>query len=152
VTKSFRAKKPFLAKHPAALAVYCSDGRFTEAVEELLHSLGHDRLDTLTMPGGAALLETTTATFSALEACRAATSFLVRGHSIEHVVLLAHEGCGFYRDRMRYDSPEAIVQRQHADLRAARDWILRTHGGVSIDLYYASVVDDRVAFSRVDDA
>ena len=43
------------AAYPDALAVYCSDGRFTRAVDELLAKLGHPRLDTLTIPGGPGL-------------------------------------------------------------------------------------------------
>ena len=50
---SFSPRMRFEATHPEALAVYCSDGRFTDAVEELLHHLGYTRLDTLTLPGGA---------------------------------------------------------------------------------------------------
>jgi hypothetical protein len=48
--------EPYDRTHPAALAIYCSDGRFTRAVERLLKSLGHSRLDTMTLPGGPALL------------------------------------------------------------------------------------------------
>ena len=62
----FLSITPYEPRHPKALAVYCSDGRFTQAVEELCHHLGHERLDTLTMPGGPALLNPWTA--SILEA------------------------------------------------------------------------------------
>ena len=44
----FQGRTAFHEEHPTALAVYCSDGRFTESVEELLRALGHERLDTLT--------------------------------------------------------------------------------------------------------
>lgn len=36
---AYVSKEKFEASHPDALAVYCSDGRFTDAVEELLHSM-----------------------------------------------------------------------------------------------------------------
>ena len=49
---TFQSSTPYEPSHPKALAIYCSDGRFTQPVEDLLHSLGHARLDTCTLPGG----------------------------------------------------------------------------------------------------
>jgi hypothetical protein len=46
-------------------------------------------------PGCPALFEVATADFSGVETVRVAATFLVRGHSIKHVVLLAHGGCGY---------------------------------------------------------
>src|SRR3954447_985255 len=97
------AKVPFDATHPHALAMYCSDGRFTEAIEELLHSLGHPRLDTLTIPGGPALLDLTSSNLDGVEVMRTAASFLIKGHAIKQVVLLGHDGCGYYKARFPYE-------------------------------------------------
>lgn len=117
------SKVPYDAKHPHALAMYCSDGRFTGAVEELLHGLGHARLDTLTIPGGPALLDLTSSTLGAVDVMRDAATFLIRGHGITHAVLLGHDGCGYYKSRYTYDSPEAMRRRQLNDLRQAARWV-----------------------------
>ena len=106
---------PFDAKHPHALAMYCSDGRFTEAVEGLLRDLGHARLDTLTIPGGPALLDLTSSGLGAVDVMRDAATFLIRGHAIKQVVLLGHEGCGYYKARYKYESTEAMRRRQLSD-------------------------------------
>ena len=106
------AKTPFDAKHPDALAMYCSDGRFTEAIEELLHGLGHARLDTLTVPGGPALLDLTSSNLGAVDVMREAATFLIQGHRIKRVVLLGHEGCGYYKARFPYESSEAMPLRR----------------------------------------
>jgi carbonic anhydrase len=140
----------FEESHPKALSVYCSDGRFTDAVEELLHVLGHPRLDTMTLPGGPALFEPTTADFAGLEAVRTAARFLVEGHAIEHVVLLAHEGCGYYRARCIGLDPRAIIERQVADLRSARAWFLRALPQVDVKLYFARISNEHVAFHVVE--
>jgi hypothetical protein len=145
-----RSRLAYQTEHPDALAVYCSDGRFTEAVEALLHALGYPRLDTLTIPGGPALLELTSGGFSAVETVRASTSFLIRGHAIKHVSLLAHQGCGYYRTRFAHDSPEYMLRRQMSDLRAAARWTASTHPGVQVESYYARVEDGVVVFDPVD--
>lgn len=141
---------PFDAKHPDALAVYCSDGRFTEAVEALLHQLGFPRLDTLTIPGGAALLEHSSASLAGVETVRQATSFLVTGHAIRHAVLIAHESCGYYKARLPYDSAESMLRRQLGDLRSAERWLRNDHPGVEVSKYYAWHATDGVEFELVE--
>jgi hypothetical protein len=147
----------FDQSHPDALAVYCSDGRFTEAVEGLLRGLGHPRLDTMTLPGGAALFEVRRSDFMGLETVRSAATFLVRGHAIKHVVLLAHEGCGYYRARSAGGDPERMREAQWADLRAAARWFRDAHPTVEVRLFYARIATPehgqgrRIAFDRVDE-
>lgn len=134
----FQGRAAFRAEHPTALAVYCSDGRFTDAVEELLRALGHERLDTLTMPGGPALLHTFAALLIEHEAAASAARFLIRGHGITRAVLVAHAGCGYYRARYAGESAERIDARQRDDLRGARDLLLGASPGLTVDLFYAT--------------
>ena len=150
----FQAQAQFDPQHPAALALWCSDGRFTGAVEELLTSLGQPRLDTMTLPGGPALLETTSSSLTGVDIAREAASFLIKAHAIKEVVLVAHEGCGYYRARYRYESPEAMHRRQLADLRSAARWVSGTHSGVIARCFFAAVTatehGPRVTFTPVD--
>lgn len=143
------SKVAFDKKHPAALAIYCSDGRFTDAVEELVHGLGHMRLDVMTLPGGPALLDLGSASFSALEAMRTSASFLVRGHGTQHVVLVAHEGCGYYRERYRFETPEEIVRQQLDDLRTAKTWLMGAHPDLKISLYFAKPEGGKITFQEL---
>lgn len=143
------ATHPFDAKHPHALAMYCSDGRFTEAIEELLRGLGHARLDTLTIPGGPALLDLTSSGLGAVDVMRDAASFLIRGHAITQVVLLGHEGCGYYKARYAYESTEAMRRRQLSDLRQAAHWVRGAHQGLAVATYFAIPEGSRVRFDEV---
>jgi hypothetical protein len=136
----FQSRAAFRAEHPSALAVYCSDGRFTDAIEELLHAMGHERLDTLTMPGGAALLHPFSARLIEHEALVGASRFLIVGHGITHTVLIAHAGCGYYRARYAGEEPERLEQRQREDLRGARAKLMAEHAGMKVDLFYARPV------------
>jgi hypothetical protein len=149
----FKAKSAFDKAHPAALAMWCSDGRFTRAVEELLASLGEERLDTLTLPGGPALLDTTSAGVGALEIVREAASFLIKAHATRNAVLVAHAECGYYRSRYRYESPEAMLRRQLADLRGAARWLTTAHAGLTVRCFFASFgagTESAVQFEPVD--
>ena len=140
---------PFDPKHPHALAMYCSDGRFTEAIEGLLRDLGHARLDTLTIPGGPALLDMTSSSLSAVDVMRDAASFLIRGHQISKVVLLGHQGCGYYKAKYAYESTDAMRRRQLSDLRQAAHWVRGAHEALSVVTYFATPDGDRVVFEEV---
>ena len=116
---TFVATSPFCASYPTALAIYCSDGRFTEAVEELLHHLGHQRLDTLTLPGGPGMLNPWAGSVLDAEHVMRSAEMLINNHGITEVVLLAHAGCGHYKLKFPGHSAAEIKQRQIADLLVA---------------------------------
>lgn len=145
----FTAKVRYDATHPDALAMYCSDGRFTEPVEELLRHLGHDRLDTLTMPGGPGLLDLFTGGVFDTETAKRAAGFLIEGHALRRVVLVSHQGCGYYRARMPNELPERVVARQLEDLAAAAKVLARAHPRVSVDAFFARAAEGRVRFDPV---
>ncbi len=94
---------------------------------------------------------TPTADICGIETVRVAASFLVRGHAIKHVILLAHEGCGYYRARNPYEAPPRIVERQISDLRSAARWFRANLTAVSVELFYTNVVEHTVAFRRVEE-
>ena len=142
-------KATFDKKHPKALAIYCSDGRFTDAVEELVHGLGHPRLDVLCMPGGPALLDLGSASFSALEAMRTSASFLIRGHLTKHITLVAHDGCGYYKERYRFETAEEIIKQQKDDLRIAAQWLAGSHPDLEIAMYFAKPDGSKIVFDEI---
>jgi hypothetical protein len=138
------------AEHPDALALYCSDGRFTNAVAELLRSLGYDRLDTLTIPGGPALLEMGSAGLMEVDALRKSASFLITAHHIEHVTLLAHQGCGYYKSQFSYEEAAQIHQRQLADLRSGANYLRAVHHKLEVACYFARPEGGFVHFDLVE--
>lgn len=139
----------FDPRHPSALAIYCSDGRFTGAVEDLCESLGHERLDTMTLPGGPALLTHWPADLSEVHVFSRATDFLIQAHAISHAVLLAHEGCGFYRSRCGALADAAIKEMQVRHLGVAHKALTWRHAGVAVACYYARVEDGKIVFDDV---
>ena len=147
---SITTKGPFEASYPDALAVYCSDGRFTAAVDELLAHLGHPRLDTLTIPGGPGLLNHKTSGYSDCDTFSRSAEFLIREHTITTVVLLAHAGCGFYGRKFPDLSADQIRTRQLDDLRLAERELLATHPRLRVEAFIAVPSGDHVRFDPVE--
>src|SRR5690242_16581668 len=96
--------EPFVSSHaydaarmPAA-AVYCSDGRYGEQMDEFLHvALGLPRYDRVAVPGGGACLASHLVTMREEHALERQLRFLITAHEIERVVLIAHQDCGYYK-------------------------------------------------------
>jgi hypothetical protein len=137
---------PFDERHPHALAIYCSDGRFTDAVELLVKSIGHDRLDTMTLPGGPALLCTAGAGLAEVDTVTRAAHFLIEGHAIAEVVLVAHQGCGYYRNRHAHLGASALEKMQLEHLAAAATSLLRRQPRLAVRRYYARVAEGSIYF------
>jgi hypothetical protein len=148
--KGILTRVDFQSSHPDALAISCSDGRYTRAVEELARWLGHERIDTLTLPGGPALLNGWSASWSDGDTVSRATAFLVHGHGLRRAILVAHEGCGYYRAREPSRPPEQIRAHQLDDLRTAASALRRAYPALEVDLFFAHrAPDGKIAFMTV---
>ncbi len=115
----FQSSVPFDANRIRAAAVYCSDGRFGEQFDDLLHSgLALPRYDRLAVPGGAASLANHFTAYREEDGVVEQLRFLINAHQLTRVVLIAHEGCAFYTERLRV-SPLQLETQQHEDLQKA---------------------------------
>lgn len=135
--------------HPTVLAIYCSDGRFTDAVEDLAQHLGHERIDTLTIPGGPALLNRWVADYLESDTISRAARFLIEGHHITEVLLLAHAGCGYYQARHGAMGAEFIAEQQLTDLRHAAGELQKAHPGIQVRLFFTRPRGSRIHFEPV---
>jgi hypothetical protein len=132
-------REPFDASHPPALAIYCSDGRFTNAVESLARASGHERVDTLTIPGGPALLCPAAANLSEVDTVGRAAQFLIEGDGTRHLILVAHQSCGYYRRRYARLPDAQIEKHQLEHLALASKTLVRRYPELVIERYYARV-------------
>ena len=135
--------------HPSTLAIYCSDGRFTHSIEDYCEDQGHERVDTMTLPGGPALLVSGTADLSEVHVFSRAAHFLIEAHAIKHVFLFAHAGCGFYRARCGRLADEAIRRLQLDHLLAAHAGLRRHFPALAVSCCYAAPDGDAVAFADI---
>jgi hypothetical protein len=122
-----------------AAAVYCSDGRFAPHFEAFLdHALGPLLCDRLAVPGGPASLGGRSGIPEESRGIREQLAFLVRAHAVERVILIAHEPCAFYRERLGIPD-EAQGPRQAEDLVEAARFVA-TLAPLQVDLHTAQVV------------
>jgi hypothetical protein len=120
-----------------AAAVYCSDGRFGEHFDDFLHnSLKLPRYDRLAAPGGAACLAGHFLAFREEEGMAEQLRFLVKVHGIQRVVLIAHQDCAFYTERLHV-SPPQIETQQREDMQAAVQRIGSLASGLQVDAFFA---------------
>jgi hypothetical protein len=139
----------FDPRHPSTLAISCSDGRFTHAIEDHCDDLGHERVDTMTLPGGPALLTSGPADLSEAHVFSRAAHFLIEAHAIKHVFLFAHAGCGFYRARCGRLADDAIHRLQLDNLHAAHASLRRHFPEVAVTCCYAAPEGASVTFTDV---
>lgn len=147
--KSYVSRVGYEHTHPTVLAIYCSDGRFTDAVEDLAQHLGHERIDTLTIPGGPGLLNRWVADYLESDVVTRAARFLIEGHHITDVLLLAHAGCGYYNARHGSLGPEFIAEQQLTDLRHAAEELKKAYAHLNVHLYFTRPHGARIHFEPV---
>lgn len=141
---------PFSAQRIRAAAVYCSDGRFGEAVDDLLHNaLALPRYDRLAIPGGAACLAGHFATYRESEGVFAQLRFLIDVHELERIVLIAHENCAYYTQRLHVSLLQ-LESRQRDDIRQAVRRVQSLSRSLSVEAYFARLrPGSAIAFEAV---
>lgn len=146
----YASKTKFDSTRIRAAAVYCSDGRFGEQVDDLLHNaLGLPRYDRLAVPGGAACLAGHFATFREDEGVAEQLRFLVTAHEVQRVVLIAHQDCAYYAQRLKI-SPLVLERQQRDDLEKAAERVYRFGRYLRVDTYFARKRRQQIVFERLD--
>ncbi len=146
----YRSGDRYDAARIGAAAVYCSGGRLGAQFDDFLHNaLLLPRYDRLAVPGGAACLAGYFETWKEEEAAVNQLSFLVEVHGLRRVVLIAHEACAFYTERLRV-SPLALLERQHEDLAKAVIRVRELRRDLEVDAYFVRVDTDAVIFEHLE--
>src|SRR5438874_2344665 len=84
----YASRVAFDERRVGAAAVYCSDGRWGEQMDEFLHEgLSLPRYDRVAIPGGAACLAGHTIAFHDRNALSRQLEFLIKAHALSKVVL-----------------------------------------------------------------
>lgn len=133
-----------------AAALYCSDGRVGEHFDDFLQNgLSLPRYDRLCLPGGPACLAGHPQAHLEEQGVLDELQFLVDVHKLKRVVLIAHQGCAFYKSRLELKEPR-LERVQRADLVRAAAFVHRVTGLSAIEAYYARLTEKRMEFEEVE--
>ena len=146
----YESAVPYHEARIRAAAIYCSDGRVGEHFDDFLQNgLSLPRYDRVALPGGPACLAGHEQAHLEEDGVVDELKFLVEVHQLERVVLIAHDNCAFYVERLDLrDRRLELVQR--ADLVRAAAYVRRVTGLDTISAYFARRAEDRVRFERVE--
>lgn len=133
-----------------AASIYCSDGRVGEQFDDFLQNgLSLPRYDRVALPGGPACLAGHPQVHLEEKGVVDELDFLVRVHGLERLVLIAHDNCAFYTERLELrDRRLELVQR--ADLVRAAAYARRVTGLDLVQGFFARRVGERIRFEPVE--
>ena len=143
---------PFVHERIGAAAIYCSDGRYGEAMDEFLHDcLGLPHYDRVAVPGGAACLAGHMLAMRERSALERQLKFLVESHGLSRVVLIAHEDCGFYKHNVHPSKfrQTPLEQLQFADLTAVAAALRCMHRDLEVDAFFARRLEAGIRFDPI---
>jgi hypothetical protein len=143
----FVSSTPFEPERVHAVALYCSDGRYGDAIDEFLHChLGLPNYDRLAIAGGPAWLTyRSSASLIQHGMVRDQLDFLVQAHGLRRAVLIAHYGCAYYLHRHMGDA-EAAFAIQIQDLHEAAATLGNWYSELRVETYVARAGGGHVEF------
>jgi hypothetical protein len=145
--ESYESPTPYEAIRIHAAAVYCSDGRIGEQMDDFIQQgLGLPRYDRVAVAGGPVCLAGHLLAFWEARGVEEQLRFLIGVHGLERVVLIAHEGCAYYRERLRL-APDDALPQQRRDLHKAAEVVRRM--GPEASAWIATISGTRVTFKPV---
>lgn len=146
---SFVSTLPYEAARIYAAAVYCSDGRIGDHVDDFLHNgLGLPRYDRVACPGGPVALSGRFQAFWDARGVEEQLRFLAQVHDVKTVVLIAHANCAYYLKRLSL-SANAVEAAQREDLAKATFTVSRVMPGATVRRYLATMTDTKIQFDAV---
>lgn len=146
----FESRLPYEQARIHAAAMYCSDGRIGEHMDDFLQNgLGLPRYDRIALPGGPACLAGHPEALAEEHAVVDELKFLVDVHALKRIVLIQHEGCAFYGNRLALEGRRLeLVQR--ADLVRAAAIVARVTKVDRIEAYFMRARPGAMALERVE--
>lgn len=144
--RSYTSALPYEAARVYAAAVYCSDGRIGDHVDDFLHhGLGLPRYDRVACPGGPVALSGRFQAFWDARGTEEQLRFLAQVHDVKTVVLIAHANCAYYLKRLSIPAGRLELE-QREDLQKATATVQRLMPGADVKRYLAQLAGEEIRF------
>jgi hypothetical protein len=146
---TFVSHVPYERERIHAAALYCSDGRVGDHIDDFLHNgLGLPHYDRVACPGGPVALADRFQAFWDARGIEEQIRFLTQVHDVKTIVLIAHEACAYYARRLSIP-PDRIEVEQKLDLHKATKTVERIAPFVTVKRYMARRHGEAVGFEVV---
>jgi hypothetical protein len=146
---SYVSALPYEAARVFAAAVYCSDGRIGDHVDDFLHhGLGLPRYDRVACPGGPVALSGRFQAFWDARGVEEQLRFLAQVHDVRTVVLIAHAQCAYYLKRLAI-AADRLDAEQREDLHKAAATVHRVMPGAEVKRYMAHLSGVEIRFDAI---
>ena len=127
------------------LAVFCSDFRFQAGIRDFLDNglRLKDKYDLLVIPGGPQALTLVEYLPKFSWAGWKWFRFLIEGHNLKRLVLIAHQDCAWYKSLpIHIHRSRTPRERQEEDMRRIHNSLEADFRGLNVELYYAGMSED----------
>lgn len=132
-----------------AMAIYCSDGRWGAAFDELCRRhLLVPRYDRWVVPGGPGCLIGRDGN-DVSPFVREQVDFLVQAHELERLILITHYGCGFYGHLLQKSADECL-ETQMNEMKQAAALLKGWYPQMLVQPFLAMISGNALTFHAVD--
>jgi len=136
-----------------AVVIHCSDHRFQASFREFLtEGLRLRSYALLAIPGGGHFISLEQLLPKFAKVGQQSLSFLVKRGKPRKIILIGHDDCLFFKDKLQFFFLEAdLNHKQFANLRRARNALLERFPGLPVEIYFAdAVADGSVQFLKIE--
>jgi hypothetical protein len=134
------------------IVIHCSDHRFRGSFHEFLtEGLKLDSYALLAIPGGAHIISMEQVLPKFAKVGWQSLSFLIKRGKPRRIVLIGHDDCLFFKERLQFFFLEAdFNQKQFASLQKAQNIIMERFQELLVELYFAFAhKNDPIQFFRI---
>ena len=130
------------------LVIHCSDPRYQPHFQNFVREgLGLTHYGLIAIPGGVELLSPSEPSDTLRSQGAAWFDFMSKLMNAERCILIGHADCRWYVQSGIEPDEERLKEHVTHDLDAARDEICRRFPGVSVELYFAELEEQRASFT-----
>ena len=139
IEQAYVTELPWDPERPETVVITCVDGRwyghFRNSRREHLNA--GPCTDFMAVPGGIEPMTLADEVPKDFNFFRRRLEALVEAHGTRRIIVIAHQDCAWYRERMGGASAEAMRAKQVADMRRAASWLRARFEGVVVQPYFA---------------
>lgn len=154
IEQAYVTELPWVPERPETVVITCVDGRWYGHFQEFarVHLHAGPCTDFMAVPGGIEPMTLADDVPKDFNFFRRRLEALVDAHGTRRIIVIAHQDCAWYRERMGGASAEAMRARQVSDMRRGASWLRSRFEGIVVQPFFARLSGtspEKVVFESV---